>query len=270
MARYTQSVVTYLDILGFRQLVETATDPEEVAGRLSAFMRFSEPLQFDVDSRESGFTNFSDLVVRAVPVQRQRDSRGGVLLTEILDLVYAQAKLAENRVLVRGAVTVGELFRRDHLIFGPGLVRAYELESTVALFPRIIFDPTIFAILTKGLELYGAGDPKEELGDIRNLLALDSDGVWFLDYLRSIALSFGQDRTDYFRFLSHHKTMIVDQFAHFQTLSRVAAKFNWLALYHNSVIRSLNNDEMRAVGLSASALSIDLEGLPPIHGITGV
>ena len=191
-------------------------------------------------------------------------------MTELLDLVYAQAKLVENRVLVRGAVTVGQIFSRDHLIFGPGLIRAYELESTVALFPRIILDPKVLDVLAQSLDLCGSAEPETERKEIRALLALDSDGVWFIDYLRGIALSFGQDRVEYFRFLSHHKTVIADQAVQFQLLSNVAAKFNWLALYHNSVIKSLDSGELGTMGLSVTSLSIDFEQIPLLHGANGV
>jgi hypothetical protein len=45
---------------------------------------------------------------------------------------------------IRGAVTSGKLFHEGSIIiFGPALVRAYELERHMAVYPRIIIDPRL-------------------------------------------------------------------------------------------------------------------------------
>lgn len=41
---------------------------------------------------------------------------------------------------MRGAVTVGAIHHDQHIVFGPALNRAYELESKVAFYPRILID----------------------------------------------------------------------------------------------------------------------------------
>jgi hypothetical protein len=48
-----------------------------------------------------------------------------------------------NGFLVRGGVTIGDLIHDSECVFGPGLNRAYELESTVANLPRVVIDSSI-------------------------------------------------------------------------------------------------------------------------------
>ena len=44
------------------------------------------------------------------------------------------------RLARRGGVAIGDIYHDDEAVFGPGLVRAYDIESNVAKFPRIVVD----------------------------------------------------------------------------------------------------------------------------------
>lgn len=43
----------------------------------------------------------------------------------------------------RGGVTIGDLFHDGHIVFGPALNQAYDLESKKAVYPRAILDPDL-------------------------------------------------------------------------------------------------------------------------------
>jgi hypothetical protein len=45
-----------------------------------------------------------------------------------------------NGILVRGGLAKGMLHHRGNVVFGPALLDAYALESTIAKFPRILID----------------------------------------------------------------------------------------------------------------------------------
>jgi hypothetical protein len=65
---YARSIVSYLDILGFRELIETKT-----AGEISRILRIlTESVKPDGISSSQGlrFTKFSDTVIRSVPLAR--------------------------------------------------------------------------------------------------------------------------------------------------------------------------------------------------------
>src|ERR1700734_3254725 len=125
MAQYTESIITYFDILGFKALVARSADPEEVARKLRALKRHSNMDEEISELYGSTFTNFSDLVLRTVPVQQNLHITGrGTLFWELLDLVHVQAELIKSKVLLRGALTIGDIYVRDGITFGPGLIRA--------------------------------------------------------------------------------------------------------------------------------------------------
>ena len=84
-----------------------------------------------------------------------------------MQLAIWQLGAAINGFLFRGGVTVGDLVHEDEAVFGPGLNRAYYLESKIAMYPRIVLDP-----------LY-----MEEFGELGSLCETE-DSVCFINPFR--------------------------------------------------------------------------------------
>jgi hypothetical protein len=55
-------------------------------------------------------------------------------------LAVIQFMIAGMGFLLRGGVTIGQIVHEKDVVFGPALNRAYEIESTVAVMPRIVID----------------------------------------------------------------------------------------------------------------------------------
>jgi hypothetical protein len=82
-------------------------------------------------------TTFSDNAVISEPVE------GPNFHLLLFGLGYMQVIASWSGLLIRGAVTIGDIVHDDSIVFGPALNRAYELESQQAIYPRIILDPDI-------------------------------------------------------------------------------------------------------------------------------
>ncbi len=239
MAQYIESIISYFDILGFKNLVARSPDPENVARKLRALKRHSATDAEIAELYGSTFTNFSDLVLRTVPVQPHPETGAvGTLFWELVDLVHVQGELIRDGVLLRGAVTVGQIYVQDGISFGPGLIRAYELESTVALYPRVIADPVIFKKLRLTPSL-GAHDYEEDIKYLRQVLSQDNDGIWYLDYLRAFEAEADSPKA-YLQLLCDHRDLIVNALNDVAELNSVAVKYGWLVNYHNRWIGRLN------------------------------
>ena len=101
-------------------------------------------------------------------------------LMSIRSIANAVAHRArEFDCLIRGAVTIGPLYHESGLIFGQGLVSAYDMESCVAKYPRIIVDDTV---------LNGAPAGR----DAETSMFQDDDGRWCLDYMTAYLESLNQ------------------------------------------------------------------------------
>lgn len=72
--------------------------------------------------------------------------------------------------LVRGGITIGDFYIDDTIVWGPALLRAYELEDKLAIYPRIILDETVTSVLS--------------ISTIKNdFVRVDKDGFRFLNYM---------------------------------------------------------------------------------------
>ena len=66
----------------------------------------------------------------------------------------------EEGLLIRGGVTFGQHFMNNSITYSPALTSAYELESTTALFPRIMVNdniPTMFPHLVANQSILKSG-----------------------------------------------------------------------------------------------------------------
>jgi len=152
---YEPCIVAFIDVLGFRDLVNSRS-AADVQDAISALQHFTAPDKEELSKSDRRLfsqaqaRSVSDAVVRIRPyVTEYRD---GALIHEILDPLKAQIELVKLRVLVRGGLTVGEArvgsSDRDP-VFGPAMIRAYDIESKEVLFPRIVVDDD--ALLREGL-----------------------------------------------------------------------------------------------------------------------
>lgn len=245
--KYKLSVVSYLDILGMKTLLTDAgSDPEKVARVLRIARRFSTPDAASTEAFGWTYTNFSDLILRTVPVlnhvepERQR----GVVFQELFDLGHIQINLLFNNVLIRGALTLGSITVNRELVFGPALAQANLLESKCAKFPRIVIDPIVFTTLKEN-PLLRAHEYRQEMRYVRGLLTRDADGVWFLDYLRWI-FDNADNNSQYGEAICRHKALVCNQLRESRALDGRTRegrsrrkKAEWLRKYHNRHVRTL-------------------------------
>lgn len=143
MANYDDRYVGFVDVLGFADLVgrsawdETtqiqlvnamhAVDPKQIKSRVSKWARPSEHF---------GASVFSDSII----LYDEPSAEG--LWSIIGRICTISMKLAQYGTLARGALTRGQLHAsrttRNQIVFGPALVKAVQLEETVAKYPRIL------------------------------------------------------------------------------------------------------------------------------------
>jgi hypothetical protein len=235
---YSFSIITYLDVLGFRDLIDNKS-----AGEISRIVRIlRERTKPDKEmSRLHGmkFFNFSDTAIRITPINTPLNikHRFGYLFLELLGLVHVQCGLILQKIILRGALSIGEVVKSWGVIYGPGLVKAYELEQK-ASDPRIIVDPATFKHLraNPALRLH---DFEEEYKSVVSLLRKDDDGFWFVDYLRTIEgeMDHPQDE-NYQKFVRRHADLIAEGLIRHRLDRNVVKKFKWLQKYHNSTVRN--------------------------------
>jgi hypothetical protein len=234
--KYSLHLVTYLDILGFRDLVSEES-PNFISTAIRRVIEATAPDKKNKKQYGENYVNFSDLIVHTIPVYSRANMkyRIGLVFDRVQSLLYAQVALIEEGLLVRGALTLGDVERTYKVLFGPGVIAAYDLERKKARVPWIIVDPALLDALKTNPSLR-RHKYKEEMEYLSSWLKMDNDDeLFFIDYLGGLYSEY--DATAYARFLITHRKLIERGLVEFADDPKILPKYLWLKNYHNETVR---------------------------------
>lgn len=133
--RYEKRIIAFIDILGFKNIVRSEYECEKVNAilKLPYYIRKDELHKI---SKLSGvmMTSIYDSIVISVKISDPSAMNKIVRMVTVL----VQSLLNYAGILLRGGIALGKVFHDEEVVYGPGLVNAYELESKLAIYPRII------------------------------------------------------------------------------------------------------------------------------------
>ncbi len=229
--KYEKCYLSFVDILGFTDYV--TADKSDGSYQNSANQIFNllniHKRTFNWESELLNGTEItipktfviSDSIFRILK-ENQINFQILDLLSELHTLCVLQYDMIKYDVLVRGAITYGDLYYDDDKVFGPCLIEALGLEKNRAKYPRIIVTNPV----------------KNNLEFSENVLKIDSDGSYYLDYLR-VAFKILDDE----EVLSHHMSVIEKKIAQARKAKNYSYidKLIWLADYHNDFIGEISN-----------------------------
>jgi len=229
--KYEQRIILFLDFLAFKEIVAgTVGNAKNLDTLLGAVDRLYEIGDDDKDMYASlRATTFSDSVVLSYEV-RERSA----VFSLLLDIAFAVIDLALRGFLVRGAVTIGELVHTKKYLVGPAMVKAYEMESREAKFPRVILDPRLLDIAQKAHAEHH--DPEDEAEYVRRFMREDSDGKHFIDYISwdAVVHRTGADDDEYPGYLGELSKLLRRGLNHSDP--RVIEKYLWV---HDQYIEAI-------------------------------
>ena len=261
MIQYDEVILAYIDLLGFRSLIGGEQNPGRILELLKTFEAVGkdQALSFNFGKTKVRCFAFSDLIVRVN--LRTSSPLTWQLWEEALNLARIQrVVLLSHGILTRGALTVGNICIQKRVIFGPALSRAYELESTLAVHPRIVIDPGLVRFCK---EHYGVDDSQHpgHLGHpwykaFSRLLHTDSNDVTFIDYLAHEKL--GNLNSEGIGRLEEHRDLILDRLQRFSGDARKASKWEWARQYHDDTIDAMDEGCLTALGSTKSQLKVGL------------
>lgn len=178
------SIVCFIDFLGMRNVIEcnsaqTLISIKEIyANALTRCNNDNKDLfKYPIKAKI-----FSDNIILACEIIDNDDMETNTLqcLCHIIHLAkYIQICAIQKDFLIRGAITIGDFYIDNMLVWGNALVDTYILESNVAIFPRIILSERIMSTWQQfaGLDF---------LNQTNNLAIYpDEDGIHYIDYLKS-------------------------------------------------------------------------------------
>jgi hypothetical protein len=171
---YENRSIVFYDFLGWRaKIAEAGDDPQKIGGLRRMILRHTRSLGGIREYASPGirFSTFSDNIV--VTCEPQRDATLHLITTLA---AFQLAALAEG-FLIRGGLTVGPIYHDNVSVFGPGLNRAYELESQIAQVPRIVVDDQIRDVVGREIFIINSSE---------DVCFIDPFSTTFMDILISM------------------------------------------------------------------------------------
>ena len=223
--KLVRCAVLFIDLLGVREMNRSRRAPSHLVALERAVSRtYREFLRPD---SEWPAAFFSDTLVLAAPIVSDTDEESAIggLVAQAARL---QLQLVAAGFFVRGGLSLGRFHIRDGLIFGPALVEAHQLESRVAIHPRIVLSPGVEVSQRAGLGLYA----KPQYAPQSLMLLHDDDGHTFINYL-GLLFDGPDDPTPG---LERHRDAVIGRLAEHCTDKHRWEKYRWLAEYHNAVV----------------------------------
>jgi hypothetical protein len=142
---------------------------DEIHYQLSIKDIFSDELRF----MNRVITQISDSIIISYSIDND--------IHHILqDAYFLCVKAMEKKFLLRGSIVYGKVIHTQKKIFGPAFLKAYEMERSKAIFPRIIIDKQIFEIAKCCYSK--CTNPDAEYENFMKLTSNDFDGFNYISY----------------------------------------------------------------------------------------
>lgn len=233
LKKYEERVIAFIDVLGFSNHISKTIDDDEHFKKIQDVFNYISELKRDNDTgtlslKELGkeVTVFSDSIVISYPTNIP-----GAAFYLLLDIIHIQLDMISNGMLMRGGVTAGKLYHNDNIVYGPAMIAAHQLESKVAVYPRVLVSNKLIELGTR----YPAGlnSPLDEKEYIQDLLKEDFDGQLFIDFLSQHQEV--DDFESYVYTLETVKGNIEKALIDNQSKVHVLVKYEWLKNYYNTL-----------------------------------
>lgn len=226
---YEERLVAFIDILGWKAAINASENNLEMVkalgNALSPLRNFAKYTgQLNSLMPDTGWhgepmmSQFSDCVVLSV----KDDSSGRTHLLQALQVL--SLSIAHFGYFLRGGVVKGDIYHKNGLVFGPALVKAYELERDIACYPRIIL----------------SDEMARNLGDWGNAMDIpwkyDEDGKVFFNFMPPFMGNqmFFNSHELWQRILNPIRDLIIKNSIEFQHDEKLSKKYQWLARYFNA------------------------------------
>jgi hypothetical protein len=248
---YDTRYCAFVDILGFSELIDkldrNETSPDVLQSLLTKVHNPPETNAGSMEKADFRAQSISDAVALS----------GAVNLVGLAAIMHTINRLAVDLLaqgfFIRGAIVKDRLHHDEKMVFGRGLVRAYQFETNIAVYPRVI-------ITREVVDDFRSYDPENK--SFHHFFRRAEDGPMFLHVLRAIEMAmqpfeFGQDKPR-FRINDgryHDKLMpyagiadlIQQRFDEASDNPHRFAKVKWFAQYWNETIEQWNTEGFKRV-----------------------
>lgn len=173
--------VAFVDLLGASEAIKNDTKDTNL-NTVNNLLTFAINLCTKNDKVFGKFEIkvFSDNIIVARSLVNHSILEEKKIIHDLFSIVSLfQFYASSNGILIRGGITIGDLYIDDRFVWGKALLRAYQLENKLAIYPRIAVDKCVYDIMKF-----------DENGELCHChILMDLDAVNYLDYCSFIGSS---------------------------------------------------------------------------------
>lgn len=234
-----ESIVCFTDILGFSALDHSLSLEEN--NLLLKDLHSNLKKQYYIMQQtnpNAHFKAFTDNIILAYPLYDEGEGWAGSIFMAFIEY---QLYMTLKGYFLRGGISTGAYYGDDTIAYGPALIESYKLESTIAIFPRIILSPQMTSMVHLHLSYYATIKISPQF----NHILKDEDGIYFLNYLYQLNEDYMmfENFEDYKNSILSHKILVEQKLQEFQQDQRVLSKYRWVAQYHNYYCKEYLTEE---------------------------
>ena len=257
-------MIVFFDILGYKNIVSrlSSNEESELITSINDIVKKCHKLRKKLaEGFEVNVYSFSDNFIIALKIDDETPWQSiFVFFVAILQEIQF-AIIIKHGLFIRGALVKGQLYAQKNFVYGRGLIRAYEIENRVAIYPRIIVDKELLSSIlgTDEPETSDFEDLFVTLGEIfvedvkgefsqqeyyRRLTISDNvrirkdfDGNYFISYLHQLEVLkhkhyYNNDNSMKLDLAIHLNWALINLLQH-NSDKKIAKKYLWCCAYHN-------------------------------------
>ncbi len=220
-AEYKKYVIGYIDLLGIHEILKIDTGDALISlNKLyNRLIRYTNQPDNFFKLNNIQIKIFSDNIVIASEIDGNNLNKSFQQVSRLSKILQEEALLRYGWLL-RGGICIGDLYIDDVFNIGSGLITAYQLESSLANYPRIIIDKQL--INTINVDMFKMPYGLEEIYQ-------DHDGEYYINYLSSL------NKDSIYNSCSHLRQYFGDK-VNTELNKKIKQKYNWQLRYIDRVI----------------------------------
>ena len=230
-------VVAYIDILGSSEKMIKDDDCcflNQMNELYHQSMKLVKSLQNNFNIKNIDIRIFSDNIIIARKISANENDFEESAMEAIVAVDFLSSAMQSlafaHKILLRGGISIGDFYIDETFVYGNALIRAYNYENKVAVYPRIVMDKYM---LTQYVNY------RYFEHDFEHLLTIDTDGELFLDFLK-----IGKVPSKNNDFWYMHKKLLINILEdNFPIKEQIANKLNWTINYFNRTCHEYKKED---------------------------
>ena len=234
--KYEKYIVACIDMLGVKEALKTDKDILNkiyITYHLFEMLLEKESVRTGIDFKVQ-YKSFSDNIVICAKFCKN-------VSKEITQKVFFDAVVlfvatcsAFCGLLLRGGINIGDLYFDDNFVIGEALIKAYKLESELAIYPRIIIDKKSYSELSVGYQAWFKKDIDYYFVDFLNKCNLFENTVLI-----------NKENPDSNTGTEKFKKLLLENICKNNSNEKVLQKISWLINYFNNFCDENKYNEMK-------------------------